>query len=93
MLRIRRFLGRSGRVALAVGGADQRLLDSEMFFRIQRAVRVLPTKYREPVVLKYLQELDNEQICRILGLSENALQVRLNRARKYLQEKLKDLIE
>ena len=93
MLRIRRFLGRRGKVVLAVGGADQRLLNSEMFSHIRRAVRALPPKYREPMVLKYLQELPDDKICQLLGLSENALQVRLNRARKRLKEKLTELIE
>jgi RNA polymerase sigma-70 factor (ECF subfamily) len=73
--------------------ADQILSERETFSRIRLAVRALPPKYREPLVLTYLQELPNDQICRILGLSENALQVRLHRARKNLQEKLKDLIE
>ena len=79
--------------SLSTCAADQRPIDSEIFERVRRAMKTLSPKYREPIVLRYLQELPNEQICRILGLSENALQVRLNRARKHLQEKLKDLIE
>jgi len=45
-------------------------------------------KYREPIVLRYLQELPTDQISRILGLSENTLQVRLTRARKRLRDDL-----
>jgi len=79
--------------SLSTCAADQRPIDSEIFERVQCAMKTLSPKYREPVVLKYLQELPNDQICQLLGLSENALQVRLNRARKRLKEKLTELIE
>jgi RNA polymerase sigma-70 factor (ECF subfamily) len=73
--------------------ADKRLMDSETFERVSRAIRTLPARYREPIVLRYLQELPTEGICRILGVTENALQVRLSRARKRLRHALADLIE
>jgi len=63
------------------------------FSRVRRAVAVLPARYREPVVLKYLQELDTNEISRILGISKNTLNVRLSRARKQLREELAELIE
>jgi RNA polymerase sigma-70 factor (ECF subfamily) len=66
-------------------------MDSETFERVRRAVQALPAKYREPVVLRYLQELGTDQISRILGISKNALQVRLNRARARLREDLAEL--
>ncbi|MFZ2146732.1 MAG: RNA polymerase sigma factor [Sedimentisphaerales bacterium] len=71
--------------------ADKTLVDSETFNRVRRAIRALPAKYREPVVLRYLQELPTDQISRILGISKNALQVRLNRAREHLREDLAEL--
>lgn len=58
------------------------------FSQVRKAVRSLPAKYREPVVLKYLEELSTEKICEILGLSSNAVYVRLNRGREMLKEKL-----
>jgi len=73
--------------------ADQAPMDSETFERVRRAVAALPAKYREPVVLKYLQELSTDEISRILGISENALQARLTRARKRLRQDLADLTE
>jgi len=95
-LRSRRFSARQRRADKASftgHSADQALSEREFFSRIQRAVRALQPKYREPIVLKYLQELPNDQICRILGLSENTLQVRLRRDRKQLKEDLAELIE
>jgi len=73
--------------------ADRELMDSETFNRIRRAMMALPAKYREPVVLRYLQELSTTEISRILDISENALQVRLSRARERLRRDLAELIE
>ena len=68
-------------------------MDSETFNLIRSAVKALPAKYREPVVLKYLQGLPTDKISQILGISKNALQVRLNRARKRLKQDLAELIK
>jgi len=68
-------------------------MEREIFERVRRAIRALPAKCREPVVLRYLQELPTDQICRILGVSKNALHVRLHRARELLKQELADLME
>ena len=73
--------------------ADKTSMDCETFERVRRAIAALPPKYREPVVLRYLQELSTGEIGRILGISENSLQVRLSRARKRLRTELAELIE
>ena len=78
-------------VEVSSGTADKKPMETETFERIRRAVAALPVKYREPVVLRYLQELPTEQISRILSISKNALQVRLNRARARLRENLAEL--
>ena len=67
-------------------------MGEEEYNRIRCAVAVLPAKYREPVVLKYLQELGTDEISRILGISKNTLHVRLSRARKRLEPELAKLI-
>jgi len=68
-------------------------MDRETFECVRSAVRALPAKYREPVVLRYLQELSMSQTSSILGITENALQVRLSRARSLLKQRLSRLIE
>jgi len=73
--------------------AEEAAMATETFDRIRRAVRALPAKYREVVVLRYLQQLETNEICEILGISPNTMQVRLNRARKHLREDLAQLIE
>ena len=92
MLHWRRISQAADKAFLASAGtADKAPMDSETFERVRRAIQALPAKYREPVVLRYLQELPTDQISRILGISKNALQVRLNRARARLREDLAEL--
>jgi len=72
---------------------DKTLMDTETFERVRRAVKALPPKYREPVVLKYLQQLPTDKISEILGVSVNALQTRLTRAKRRLRQELAELME
>ncbi len=94
MLRLKLFLKTAGQIPLAsTHPADKTMTDSETFNRVRHAVKALPPKYRETVVLKYLQELPTDKIAQILGISKNALQVRLTRARQRLKKDLAELIE
>ena len=68
-------------------------MDDETFGRVRRAVAALPAKYREPVVLRYLQELPTDETAQILDISKNTLLVRLSRARERLRQDLVELIE
>jgi len=60
--------------------------------RIRRAVRSLPARYREPIVLRYFNEMSIDQTSNLLGIKKSTLNVRLNRARNMLKNELKDLI-
>jgi RNA polymerase sigma-70 factor, ECF subfamily len=73
--------------------AEVPLVDAENAVRVRTAVRALPAKYREAIVLRYLQGMEPAEICEMLRISANALQVRLNRARKQLKEVLGEWIE
>ena len=73
--------------------ADENILDAETFDRVRSAIAALPARYREPVVLRYLQELPTDEIGHILDISQNALHVRLSRARKHLKRNLNEQIE
>ena len=72
---------------------DRAAMDKETFARIRRVVQGLPPKYREVVVLRYLEELEPREISGLLGITTNTVQVRLTRARKRLRERLGDLLE
>ena len=94
MLRLKIFSKAADKVSPSPAqAADKKPMDNETFDRIRRAVKVLPAKYREPLVLKYLQELSANEIARILSISQNTLQVRLSRARKRLKKDLAGLME
>ncbi len=67
---------------------DSSLKDEEQFIRVRYALARLPAKYREPLVLRYLQGLPTNEIARILGVSRNTLNVRLSRARERLRQEL-----
>ena len=68
-------------------------MNAEDFDRVRRAVAALPARYREPVVLTYLQGLATDEISGMLGISKNALHVRLSRARERLKNDLAELWE
>jgi len=93
-IRMRRFSKEAEKyLELHAEGAGKHTMDRETFECVRSAVRALPVKYREPVVLRYLQELSMGQTSSILGITENALQVRLSRARSLLKQRLSGLIE
>jgi RNA polymerase sigma factor (sigma-70 family) len=73
--------------------AERPAMDEETFARIRRAVQALPQKYREVVVLRYLQGFEPGEVGELLRLRVNVVQVRLNRARKRLKESLDNLLE
>jgi RNA polymerase sigma-70 factor (ECF subfamily) len=72
--------------------AEHELLDRERFERVRAAIRRLPAKYRETVVLRYLEELSVSDVAGVLGLGKNVVEVRLNRARKFLKEDLAEML-
>jgi RNA polymerase sigma-70 factor (ECF subfamily) len=59
--------------------------DDEELQKVRQALDRLPSRYREPAVLWYLQELPTDQICQVLGINRNTLHVRLTRAREKLR--------
>jgi RNA polymerase sigma-70 factor (ECF subfamily) len=68
-------------------------LEREQVEKVQSAARRLPAKYRDVIVLKYLEELSTNQILEILNISERAFYTRLSRARNCLQEDLFNYVE
>lgn len=81
------------RNGLARDAEEKQNTHQERFLRVRQAVKALPAKYREAVVLRYLQELSSREVCELLGISSSALQVRLHRARNRLRVQIGELIE
>jgi RNA polymerase sigma-70 factor (ECF subfamily) len=53
--------------------------------RVRAAIGRLPEKYRAVVLLRDIEELSTEEAARMLGVTENALKIRLHRARQALR--------
>jgi len=72
--------------------ADHPALEREKFERVRLAVGRLPARYREVVVLRYLEQMSIEEISEVLTTRRETLQVRLHRARSLLRESLGELV-
>lgn len=77
---------------LPVTGPDsaEQYAQREVVERLYTAIRQLP-KADAALVLLYLDDLSYRQIAEVLGISENHVGVKLNRARKALAESLKEV--
>ena len=60
--------------------------------QVRAAVAELPPRNREVIVLFYLEEFSVAQIAELLGVKNNAIEVRLHRARQRLKTQLAALI-
>lgn len=83
---------RSRRIALDEAASDARSLRDETAARVQSAVQALRPKDREVIVLFYLEDHSAADIATLLGASQNAIEVRLHRARARLKILLSDLV-
>jgi RNA polymerase sigma-70 factor (ECF subfamily) len=74
--------------AAGSSGAEQ-MVQRETVERLYAAIRQLP-KTDLALILLYLDDLSYRQIAEVLGISENHVGVKLNRAKKALGELMKD---
>ncbi len=68
-----------GGTAQTAAASDEPLVRGETSAQVRAAVARLPAKYREVIVLRYLEELPIEEVAAALGTSRNAVEVRLSR--------------
>jgi RNA polymerase sigma-70 factor (ECF subfamily) len=73
--------------------ADDAARRDETSAQVRMAVQKLRPRDREVIVLHYLEQHDVAEIARLLGVSHNAVEVRLHRARQRLKGLLTDLVE
>jgi RNA polymerase sigma-70 factor, ECF subfamily len=59
----------------AAPGSDWETIRGETAAQVRAAVRQLPAKYREVIVLRYLEELSVDDVAATLSLSRNAVEV------------------
>lgn len=72
-------------VALAEDAAN---MDNSSYIDLRNAMSQLSEKYRRPLELFYFADLSAEEIARILGISPNAVRIRLSRGRTVLKNML-----
>jgi RNA polymerase sigma-70 factor (ECF subfamily) len=66
--------------------------DEETQGQVRAAIRQLPARDREVIVLRYLEERSIDEIAGLCGSSNGAIEVRLSRARRKLETLLKPFI-
>jgi RNA polymerase sigma-70 factor (ECF subfamily) len=64
--------------------ADAHLIKQEKLALVRQAIDRLPDAHRTVLLLRDLEELDTEETAQILGVTANAVKVRLHRARQAL---------
>lgn len=66
--------------------ADSATLEKDLRRMLETHLDTLDTKYREPLILYYLEEMDYQEISDILQIPVSTVGVRLARARAQLQK-------
>lgn len=69
-------------------GPLQRAIGRETHEAVLEAIRALPAAYREPLVLRHLEDWSYAEIADVLGLPLDTVETRLTRARRMLREAL-----
>ncbi|MBI4390528.1 MAG: sigma-70 family RNA polymerase sigma factor [candidate division NC10 bacterium] len=76
-----------------VGNPEEDFLRKATGEEIQRALMVLPEKFRLPVILADLEGLTYREIAEVCGCPVGTVMSRLHRGRAHLREALRELIE
>lgn len=94
-IRRRRLFGRflAGKARPASDTPADVLDRSETDVAVRNAVAALPARYREVIVLRYLEERSTQQTADILNERPNTIDVRLHRARRLLETSLHHLVK
>jgi len=72
-------------------GADKAWMRKETGQEIDEAIKRLPFKYKQVLILRYYSDKSYEEIGEILGRPVNTVGTLINRAKKKLAEELSDL--
>ena len=75
----------------AMASPEQVQLKTETEQLVQKALQILPEKFRQVLILKEYEELEYKEIGKVLGITEGNVKVRVFRAREALANALKEL--
>src|SRR4051812_4302889 len=81
------------RPAPTVSSADAQALHDDTLAHVRQSIQQLNSRDREVIVLHYLEDRSVIEIADLLKLKQNAVEVRLHRARQRLKALLAPLIE
>lgn len=69
-------------------GPERKQFDSEMRRQLREAITLLSDKSARVFTMRYLEEIDNKEIAKLLGMSQTAVAVVLHRARHKIRQQL-----
>ncbi|MCD0490669.1 RNA polymerase sigma-70 factor [Pedobacter sp. MC2016-14] len=72
--------------------ADEKLIEKELIFQMERAILLLPEKMRIVFELSRNQQLSHKEIAKMLDISDKTVKKQINNALKILKIKLSDAI-
>jgi RNA polymerase sigma-70 factor (ECF subfamily) len=81
---VRRFIGLEEQPVLSISPAET-LLEKEQTDGITTALSRLPEKFRTPLLLRYVEELEYDDIARVIGRTPSAARSRVHYALKALK--------
>lgn len=70
--------------------SDQMLIRKEALAYIQTCVEELPEEYRVAYILKDMEQLSEDEVVGILGISKAVMKIRVHRARLFLRKKIEE---
>ncbi len=72
---------------------DENIIDNENANMVLNEILLLPTKYKDVLILYYYKDFSTIEISSILNIPEATVRTRMKRAREMLKEKLKIILE
>ena len=73
--------------------ADAAAMQDDTLAQVRDTIKKLPARDREVIVLHYLEDRGVIEMAELLGIKNNAVEVRLHRARQRLKKLLEPLVE
>ncbi|WP_240481318.1 RNA polymerase sigma factor [Sandaracinus amylolyticus] len=81
------------RASPAMPSPEDETTRAEVRAMLERAIDALPEAFRTVLVLRDLEELSSAEVGEVLGLTEEAVRVRLHRARRALRAGIEEQLE
>lgn len=70
------------------GSVDRLLMQRDTLAQVRGAIDRLPASYRTVLLLRDIEELDTGEVARALGMTKNAVKIKVHRARQALAKLL-----